>query len=84
MFGFKRLDRHADLVTRMGDAVGVDIVEQVQRGAVSENQLAGMVTRCVGCTEAQSCEQWLQANPRGAETTPGYCRNKDLFAMLGK
>ena len=79
MFGFKRLDRHADLVTRMGDAVGVDIVEQVQRGAVSENQLAGMVTRCVGCTEAESCEQWLQANPRGKNATLLNCCGRSIL-----
>lgn len=84
MFGFKRLDRHANLVTRMADAVGVDIVEQVQRGAVSENQLASMVTRCVGCSEAEACEHWLQAHPDGADSTPGYCRNTNLFSMLGK
>lgn len=81
MFGFSRYDKHADLMTRMADKAGVDIANEVQYGNIAESDLRTMVTQCIGCAEAATCERWLEADVDTQET-PDYCRNKDLFSML--
>jgi len=77
-----RIDRHADLVDRMADTVGVNLVEAAQRGEIAEGTLRSAVFSCIGCTEPLACKDWLDAHPDGAHETPEYCRNKALFDRL--
>ena len=83
MFGFSRYDRHADLVSRMSDVLGHDLVEETQRGNVTPGALRSTVANCIGCTQADDCDQWLAAHSSGAKAPPDYCRNGNLFAKLG-
>lgn len=83
MFGYSKYDRHADLVSRMSDVLGHDLVEQAQRGNLSSDALRSTVANCIGCTQADDCQHWLEAHASGAQTPPQYCRNGDLFAKLG-
>lgn len=80
----KKLERHAGLVDRMAKSQGVDMDEAVQRGDLSPDQMDQTVYTCLGCSQTEACERWLSLNTEGAEATPGYCRNEDLFAFLKK
>jgi len=79
-----RLNRHATLVGRMADTIGVDLAEEMQRGNFSPESWRAAVMSCTGCDNPDGCEAWLEAHRDGAEETPGYCRNKDrLEGMAG-
>lgn len=77
-----RLDRHADLVGRMADTLGVDLVEAAQRGDIGEGSLRNAVHTCMGCTQPGACESWLDAHSQGASETPDFCRNKAMLDRM--
>lgn len=76
------LKRHADLVDRMATARGVDLEETMMAGHLTPGELGDAVLACTGCAATGACAQWLEAHEAGAETTPDYCRNAELFAEL--
>lgn len=76
------LKRHADLMDRMATTLGIDLEEKALRGDLPFDEIADAVIRCTGCTGAGDCEGWLDGHADGAEQTPGYCRNADLFKTL--
>ncbi|WP_372603046.1 DUF6455 family protein [Actibacterium sp.] len=83
MFGFAKLKEHRELVTRMADALSVDLEEAEQRGTLTPEDVDVMVERCVGCLEAEACKCTLAATAPGSATqAPDYCRNKDQFVVL--
>lgn len=84
MFGFAKYDRHSGLVSRMGDVLGVDVSEEMQRGALPPEEWHRAVQRCFGCLQADNCEGWLKAHRDDATAPPSYCRNTDMLALLGK
>ena len=79
---FAKFDRHAALVDKMADTVGVDLSEAVQRGNLAPEALLSTVYNCYGCAQGDACARWLAENSNGAPETPDYCRNGDLFATL--
>lgn len=72
--------RHADLVDRMADRLGVDLEEAVLRGQMELDELSDAVVRCSGCQNPDNCEYILD-NSIGTGT-PAYCRNTALFTKL--
>ena len=84
MLWMDRFDTHAGLVTRMADTLGVDLAEEMLRGALPPEDLRGLVLTCMGCREAGACGHWLEENAAGAEAAPGYCRNRGRLAELAK
>ena len=82
----RTLRRHADLVDRMADALGVDLEEAVMRGALNPDALPDMVLRCSACTKPEQCEGWLARTPApaGPEAAPDYCRNAEVFDVLAR
>ncbi len=62
-----------ELMRRMSEALGVDrLLGETERAAAAE--------RCEACTDTQPCEDFLaEADLRGVDHAPGFCRNKDLF-----
>lgn len=85
------LRRHAALVDRMAETLGVDLEEAVMRGELSPGALPDMVLRCTGCANPDGCEAWLnsQKQPATAETarattTPYFCRNAGAFDVLAR
>ncbi|MGH1331010.1 MAG: DUF6455 family protein [Paracoccaceae bacterium] len=83
MFGLEKLEKHERLVTGMGDALGVDLMEEVQRGNLAPEELRSRVFRCMGCTDPEACGHMLAQNKgEKLEATPAYCRNSEMFDAL--
>lgn len=76
------LRRHAELVDRMADTVGIDLEEKAMAGQIDFDGISDAVLNCVGCTAPEDCEHWLALNAGGSDTAPGICRNSELFATL--
>ena len=76
------LKRHAALVDRMANALGVDLEEAVLRGDMPVDAVGDAVLRCTGCTNPQNCESWLPSSDEKRNAAPGYCRNNELWATL--
>lgn len=76
-----RYTRHARLVSKMADRVGLDLVEQMQRGKLDSEGLRGMVHRCEGCSNPDACSELL-ADGHTHGVAPGYCRNTHIFDAL--
>ena len=72
--------RHARLVSKMADRVGLDLVEEMQRGQIDAEDVRMMVHRCQGCTDPEACEKLL-AQGQPLEKPPEYCRNANVFAQ---
>ena len=76
-----RYPRHARLVTKMADRVGLDVIESMQRGELDSENLRQMVHRCEGCTDPDACEQMLDSGAQ-IDNPPSYCRNANRFEQL--
>lgn len=85
------LRRHAALVDRMAETLGVDLEEAVLRGQLAPGALPDLVLRCTGCANPEGCEAWLDSQRRSsakgasaASTTPYFCRNAGAFDALDR
>ncbi len=76
-----RFNRHAKLVSKMADKVGVDLTEEMQRGKVDAEDLRNMVHRCEGCTSPEDCIALMESEDKSA-FPPSYCRNADAFTSM--
>lgn len=82
MFGFfKKVDKHASLMGNMAGRVGLDLGDEVAEGHLSANKYRETVMRCTQCDSVEDCQKWLKAHD-SADSAPGYCRNRGLFAEL--
>ncbi|MGP6089876.1 DUF6455 family protein [Antarctobacter jejuensis] len=76
------LKRHASLVDRMAGVRGLDLEEEMLRGALSFTELEDSVLRCAQCTNPEGCAHWMAEQTAPAPESPSYCRNADLFRAL--
>lgn len=77
------LKRHAALVDRMANTLGVDLEQKIIEGQMQFDALGDMILACTGCANPHACEYWLDENRHEtAEAAPEYCRNGGLFALL--
>lgn len=76
------LKRHADLVDRMADRVGLDLEQTVMEGRMRPDDISDAVLACTGCANPTACGHWLDEPAADTNTTPDYCRNAGLFARL--
>lgn len=77
------LKRHAALVDRMANSLGVDLEQKIIEGKMPVEALGDMILACTGCANPETCVRWLeQDRPEQAEAAPDYCRNRDAFARL--
>lgn len=76
------LKRHADLVDRMSETLGLDLEETIMKGQMQVDTLGDAVLRCTGCAQPESCVHWLDEQSATTDQPPGYCRNSDLFDLL--
>jgi hypothetical protein len=70
---------HQILFNKMADLRGVDMARARADGHVTEADLAGLLTRCRGCSDAAGC-----AHALGRNTLPASCANDDTWATLQK
>ncbi|MEM1077765.1 MAG: DUF6455 family protein [Pseudomonadota bacterium] len=75
------LRKHASLVDRMSDRVGVDLEEAVLRGEISPDLIPDLVLRCTTCTNPESCARLLKTTST-LDSAPSYCRNREAFEKL--
>ncbi len=79
MFSFKKVDRHAALMNRMADVVGQDLGAQILRGDLQPQDYRGMLFRCMGCRDAETCAAWLDRQTDIADAPPVFCQNRAAF-----
>lgn len=90
MFGRKTLNRHAALMNRMAQVLGVDLTEAMAMRHLSGEQWREAVVRCTNCDAPAACLHWLseQTAPEehpgtaSAAGAPDYCNNKVMMARL--
>ncbi|WP_343116740.1 DUF6455 family protein [Ostreiculturibacter nitratireducens] len=83
MFGAKAINRHAALMNRMGEELGLYLNEALADGTLPVETWRGAVVRCTGCSDPEDCQRWLADHAEtGAEEAPGYCRNRGLMESL--
>lgn len=74
--------KHADLMDRMANTLGVDLEEVMMEGRMTMDQLGDAVLSCTGCASPDTCQHWLGAQAGSADQAPDYCRNADMLARL--
>ena len=74
--------RHAELVDRMANTLGLDLEELIMAGQLSVDAVGDAVLSCTGCSSVEGCEHWLAMQKGVAPESPGICRNGELFSML--
>ena len=75
---------HLNLVRHMSRATGVDLAAAAADGRLTQEEWAGMVTRCRTCQWVDGCKDWLSLlpEPGGApEHPPVQCVNKGRLAQ---
>jgi hypothetical protein len=83
MFGRMRRTRelkrqlHAEMKQRFG------VTQQEDYGSTEGTMLQTAAARCIHCTEAARCKDWL-ANTTGTEDAADFCPNAGMFATLGR
>ena len=77
----QRLNLHAELMTRMAEAVHADLGEALIQGELSGEELRGAVLRCTTCEATDACAQWVET-PVADAAVPGFCVNRDLMERL--
>ncbi|MGD9918157.1 MAG: DUF6455 family protein [Paenirhodobacter sp.] len=90
MFGLKTLNRHAALMNRMAQVLGVDLTEAMAKRHLSGDEWREAVIRCTSCCDPESCQHWLADHdaPEAhdgeatAEVAPEYCNNRLMMARL--
>ena len=80
---FSKIEKHAVLVGRMSDTLGVDLVGASMDGGAPETTLRTAIYGCMGCKETDACEEWLASHETASEA-PDYCRNKRLLDRLAQ
>lgn len=83
MFNFRKIDRHANLMNRMGAVRDVDFGERIASGAMSAETYRAAILSCTHCEHPDDCASYLDTSAQGAPVPP-YCRNAGLLARLGQ
>jgi Family of unknown function (DUF6455) len=78
------LKRHAALVDKMAETLGVDLEEVTMRGDLEISEISDAVLSCTACANPEACRGWLGDHKEGAAQTPDYCRNSEMFQRLQK
>lgn len=82
MTGKTTLTRHADLMDRMANAVGVDLEQAMMEGRMTMDQLGDAVLACTGCTNPENCAHLLADQCGALPAPPDYCRNSETLLRL--
>lgn len=83
MFNFRKIDKHATLMNRMGDAQNVDFGSAMAKGDLSAHAYRAAIMSCTHCEHPDDCSRYLDEHADGAPA-PSYCRNAGLLTRLGQ
>jgi hypothetical protein len=75
------LRKHAGLVDRMANRLGVDLEETVLRGAIAPDLIPDLVLRCTKCSNPEGCAQLLAQQDR-LDAAPTFCVNRETLDAL--
>ena len=70
------------LTRSVARAMGVNLSEAMDLGALSPPGYAEMVNRCRKCPHAATCTAWLAVHGAGAERAPEHCANARALNAL--
>ncbi|MFD2174487.1 DUF6455 family protein [Rhodobacter lacus] len=90
MYGRKTLNRHAALMNRMAQVLGINLTERMIAGKISGEEWREAVVRCTNCSDPGECMHWLaehaeagtDPNAPPIAAAPSYCTNKMMMARL--
>lgn len=71
--------RHFWLTIGMSRRLGVDLNEAIREERLSTTGYTDMVTRCRGCSWADGCETWQEANFGAVSEAPHSCPNRNVW-----
>ena len=74
---------HYWLVQRMAKATGVDLVQALDAGLLTQEDWASIVTRCRGCQWTEGCGDWLDQPIDDTRPFPQPCVNRKRLARIG-
>lgn len=75
-------ERHFWLTQGMARVVGVNLTEEIARGALTREQFMDMVVRCGSCEFPERCVRWMAEGQHLGEDPPGYCMNHEIIHAL--
>ena len=78
---FNKIDERAGVMGKMAETLGVDFAEKIAKDPNMVATYRDAVMRCTHCKHDGECKGWM-ADHAHADTTPDYCRNKDLLEQL--
>lgn len=79
----RTLNRHAALVNRMAETLGLDLGRAVREGRLQSETWRDAVLDCTCCPAPDECTGWLaERQETGASAPPAQCRNAGLMARL--
>lgn len=81
---FKSIARRADLVGRMAETVGADVVPAMGAEEIAAQAWRNAVIRCASCTHDAECTAFMDAAEASGShpAAPAYCRNKGMLDRL--
>jgi hypothetical protein len=68
--------RHATLVDRMAQKLGLDLEQKVLEGQLDPDSLCDAVLDCTGCSDPDGCTVWLDTPASQTDAAPSMCRNR--------
>jgi len=80
---FKKLDKHADLMSKMGTATDADLSDAAFDGRLDAETYRKALKACTHCKSVDTCLSWLEQHEadNGAKP-PEFCANKELLRRL--
>ncbi|MHA6324563.1 DUF6455 family protein [Roseivivax sp. CAU 1753] len=82
MLGKAKLEKHHRIVTRMSEALDLDLEVERQKGAFAPGEMEDAVLACTHCDSTEACATWLTQQDTPVADAPEYCRNRSRFAAL--
>ncbi|WP_169569428.1 DUF6455 family protein [Sneathiella limimaris] len=76
---FKKFDKHSKLFNQMSAAVDVELDRRVTHNPADASKIRSAVLKCMKCTHADECEDWISNHSEGAKAAPSYCLNRNFL-----
>ncbi len=80
---FDKIDRHAGIMNKMAETVGVNWSEEIVKDPTLAYRYREAVMSCTHCKHDNECQGWM-AEHSHAKETPDYCRNHALLQGLSE